>query len=104
MTLRIGRNINSNDVASMSDAILVSPIVSTLIAPSDETRIFFCVNNNDAIRGMWLKLQASAIDDDAKGIWIPKGSAWMMPSDTIYTGEICALADTVTIQVYYTQY
>lgn len=104
MTLMKGRNINSNDSATMSGAITVSVTTSTVIAVANVDRIFFCVNNNDAVRGMWLKLQAASVDNDAKGIWLPPGGAWMMPSDNIYTGEVCGLADVVAIDAYYTEY
>lgn len=100
----IGRNTNTCDTAFHSGAIATNITTSVKILDANPLRIFFCVNNDNAQQGVWIKLQAAALDDDKKGIFLPAKSAWQMPSDNIYTGEICAIANVGTPDVYVTQY
>jgi len=108
MTARIGRNRNSNDVANIPNGIAVSGTVSTVIAIANSKRIAIHFNNNDANKGIWIKLQAALIDDDKKGIYLSatgKGeSRWDMPTDNVYTGEISAIGDSGAITVFVTEY
>lgn len=104
MAVRFGRNRNTNNESVMSTGISLNSSTTIVITVSNSNRMFFCFNNNDANQGVWLKLQSSSIDDDKKGIFVPKDSSWAMPVDNIYTGEISAIANIGMPVVYYTEY
>lgn len=106
MALFRQRNTNTNTLATLSDAISLNSSTSTKIVDSCDgngCRIFFGLTNNSN-SDIWLKLQAATTDNDKKGIFVPKKSYWEMPPDNIYSGEISAIADFGTPDVYYTQY
>ena len=104
MTNKLGRNINTNDAAVLS-SIALNDTTSTKIADAkiSPPRLVFTVTNN-SVKDIWLKLQAAATDNDKKGIFMPKGSYWEMPTDNIYSGEISAIADSGTPTVHVTEY
>lgn len=104
MVQKIHRQVNFNDTAFISSAIMVNSTTSVTVRPANQGRIFFCVNNNNSANGVWIKLQAASVDDDKKGIFIPARESWPMPVDNIYTGEISAIADTDNPDVYVTEY
>lgn len=99
---------NTNDVAVISDAITLSNTTSIKIADANPDRMFFYVTNNGSSDAVWLKLQAASIDNDKKGIWIEKKevaeSFWQMSPDNIYTGEICAISNSSSPDIYVTEY
>jgi len=104
MAKTIGKNMNVTDSATMSNSIALNTSTDVKIADVNADRIFFCVNNNGNNNGCWIKLQAQGVDSDHKGIYIgPKGN-FIMPADNIYTGEICAIADVGSPDVYVTEY
>ena len=104
MTQIIGRNTNSNDTAILSDVIPLNTITSTVVAAPNPNRIFFSINNNNDLQGVWVKLQAASVDNDQKGIFVGSKSFWEMPSDNIYTGEISAIADVANPDIFTTEY
>jgi len=104
MTLFVERNINTNDTATVSEGITINTSTSTTIAVANPDRLFFCVNNNNAANGAWIKLQAASVDNDAKGIFVLSKDSWQMPVDNIYTGEISAVADNTSDDLFYTEY
>ena len=59
---------------------------------------------------MWIKLQPTGTDNDKKGIILSKrtdgigDNSWESGDDNIYTGEICAIADSDSPKVYVTEY
>jgi hypothetical protein len=103
MTKTIGRNLNVNIEAVLSGAISLNALTSTTIITANGNRIFFAITNNGA-KNIWLKLQAASVDNDKKGIYIPKQTYWEMPMDNIYTGEISAISISGTPDIYYTEY
>lgn len=108
MVKTIGRNTNVNDTAIISDAIALNETTSVKIADVNPNRIFFYVTNNGSSDAVWVKLQAAAVDNDKKGIWVEKKevaeSFWQMPVDNIYTGEISAISNSSDPDVYVTEY
>lgn len=108
MPLKKGRNINSNDVAYISDPIELSKDISTVIAVANPDRIFFHVTNSDSKKAAWVKLQPAIVDNEKKGIFLNKKDkpelSWTMPSDNIYTGEISAIADADDSTLHVTEY
>ncbi len=108
MVIRIDRNRNTNDAATVAMPITVNATTSTTIAVANDERIYVEINNNSATKEIWIKLQAASVDNDKKGIFLnKKGSppaSWEMPTDNIYSGEISAMADSGTSTVYITEY
>ena len=104
----IGANINVTDSATVKNIITLNATTSVIISSADKARIFFNVNNNDGTKGFWIKLQAASVDNIKKGIFIASKtgskSYWEMPSNNIYTGEICAIADIDSPDAYVTEY
>ena len=104
----IGRTQNTNDEANIPSSITLNATTSTKIADANTRRIFFHVNNNTASDAIWIKLQAASVDNDKKGIYLQKkdlpDGRWQMPPDNIYTGEISAIADSGTPDVFVTEY
>lgn len=108
MVAKIESTRNTNDAALVSGAILLDAVTSVKIAEANPDRIFFCVNNDDGVQAVFIKLQAASIDNATKGIFLTRktGShiAWQMPSDNIYTGEISAIAVAGTPSIFVTEY
>lgn len=103
MAKNIGRNTNTADVAALSAAIALDSSTSVKVADANSTRINFSISN-DATANVWLKFQAASVDNDKKGIFLPCGGFYEMPTDNIYTGEISAIADSGTPAVNVTEY
>jgi len=94
--LTIGANLNTHDTADVKDGITLNPTTSVKIADANPNRIFFHVNTDFPEKSAYIKLQAADVDDDQKGIFLnekEKGvTQWEMPSLSVYTGEISAIA------------
>ena len=100
-----GRNRNTTPDGVVSSSVTVTRFTSVKVADENEKRLFFHINNNDTNRDFWVKLQPAATDNDRKGIMVQGRSFWEMPTDNIYTGEICVIADSfLPVQVYVTEY
>ena len=99
----IQRFRNVDDTADLSDAITLNASTSVTIKVANTSRIYFRFDNTSN-KNVWLKLQAASVDDDKKGFFVDKGGYWRMPVDTIYTGEISAIADVGSPDVFYTEY
>lgn len=108
MTQKIERNRNTNNVATVKSAIELNNSTSVKIADANPDRIYFYISNDGSTEAIWIKLQAAAVDNDKKGIHLNKKgiapSTWQMPSDNIYTGEICAIADANAPNIFVTEY
>lgn len=103
MTSKRERTRNTNDTATLSGAIALNNTTSATIAPANTNRMFFHFSN-PGNKDVWLKLQAASVDNDKKGIWVPKGKSWEMSPDEKYPGEISAITNVGTTSVYYTEY
>ena len=111
MTQIIGRNRNTNDTDAISDAITLNSLVSVKIAGANPNRTFIRIDSALSVRACWIKLQAASVDNDKKGILLnsqnPNSNqqiAWEMAFDNIYTGEICAIAESGAPSVHVTEY
>ena len=108
MTQIIGRNRNTNDEADVPDPIVLNITTSVVIAAANPKRTFIRIDNDSNDHGVWVKLQAASVDNTMKGIYLSKKqfgvTFWEMGFDNIYTGEICAVSETGTPQVYITEY
>ncbi|HDZ04834.1 hypothetical protein LCGC14_0370710 [marine sediment metagenome] len=106
--MTIGRNRNTSPTATVSGGITLNSSSSTTIAVANTNRVFLHVSNNDNAIGFWLKLQPASVDDDMKGIFISSKVGaipfWEMPTDNIYTGELCAITEAGTFEIFITEY
>ena len=101
MTVRIERTTNTNDEALIKDAIAVTSTSSVTLL-SANMRCYIAITALK--KNIWLKLQSANIDDDMKGIFVARGLTYEFHPDIIYTGEISAIAETGTAQVYVTEF
>lgn len=108
MALKTERTINSNDTATVGSGVALNASTSVKIADANPNRIYLYITNDGATDAVWIKLQATGDDNDKKGIFLNKKgtspNVWEMPTDNIYTGEICAIADANTPSAYVTEY
>lgn len=103
MTKKIGRNINTNDTATLSSAISLNATTSTIVISANARRIGLTISNESS-KQIWLKFQTAATDDDKKGIVLFARSIYEMIPDNIYTGEISAIAESGTPEIFITEY
>jgi len=108
MAAQKGRSSNTNDESDVSGAIALNTATAVTIAAANEDRIFFHVDNDDNTQGFWVRLYPAAQDDLKVGIFITgkngNSSAWEMPTDNVYTGEISAIAAQGSPDAYITEF
>lgn len=115
MALKITRNRNTNDTATISSPITLNQTTTVKIADANEDRIFFNVSVDCGVVTdcVFIKLQAASTDDDKKGIILATTAAasqnafkldWQMTPDNIYTGEISAITKNGAVVVVPTEY
>ncbi len=108
MAKNVGRNINISDTATLSSAITLNSTTSVKISDSVDisiapARTVFTVSNPSS-KQIWIKFEAASVDNDKKGIAVYPRTVYEMPIDDVYTGEISAIADSGTPDIYVTQY
>ena len=99
----LGRNRSITDTALISSAIALNSSTSTTVASLFLSRMNFTFSNSSN-KDLWLKYQAASVDNDKKGIWVPRNSVFEMTADNYYTGEISAIAVTGTPNINVTEY
>lgn len=108
MAFQHERTQNLNDTTIISSAIALNGSTSVKIADANPNRIYLYITNNGSSEEAWIKLQATSVDNDKKGIFLNKKAIyrndWEMTPDNIYTGEVCAIAVTGTPTVFVTEY
>lgn len=103
MARKIGRTRNLNDTSTISAAIALNTSTSTKIVDANGNRMFVSITN-DSINNIWIKLQAASVDNNKTGIKLRRRSVWEMPVDNMYTGEISAISEAGTPDVFITEY
>ncbi len=96
------RSSTPTDVTTIVDKIDVSSSTSTLLLAANRGRIYIAISTQE--QPIWLKLQAASVDNDKKGIFIPRNFTYELHPDVIYTGEVSAITDTGTAEVYVTEF
>jgi hypothetical protein len=109
MARKTGRTRNFNEISAISSAISLNDTTSTTLSVANSERIFWAVSIPTAAGPgltvqIWLKLQSASIDNDKKGINLSSGDYWEMPVDNIYTGEISAIVENGTEDVFITEF
>jgi hypothetical protein len=90
--------------AVIATAIATNAATSTVLLASNSTRKFVAISNSHATDAMFIKLQAAAVDNTAKGIYLLAGQTFTLNGDPMYTGEISAIAASGTPNAYVTSY
>ncbi|MCK5216597.1 MAG: hypothetical protein KAJ93_02350 [Methanosarcinales archaeon] len=92
----IDKMVRLSDSANVPEPILLNSSTSTVIAEANPDRKYFHVSSSGTPNEVWIKLQPASVDDDKKGIFLVASvggdGSWEMPSNSIYTGEISAIA------------
>ena len=110
----IGRNINSNDAASVTSVQINSVTATTISLPNSE-RVSFSVSldENSVDVDVAIRYYPAAQDNDFVGDVLKRftlgnnnlyKSNHKMCTDNIYTGEISAISDNGTHNIYITEY
>jgi len=102
MTLLIGENTSTNDEAVLSDAIALNSTTSVVVQSANDDRLEFTFSNPSS-KQVWLKFQAASVDNDKKGIVVFARTDYEMPRGK-YLGEISAIAESGTPDVYTVEY
>jgi len=101
MTLTIGRNRNTNDVAVVTTFVLNST-TATKVADANPNRIFFHFSAEAiGMNSAFVRLYPAGDDNLKRGMNM---DFWEMPPDINYTGEISAIAKGPNITVHATEY
>ena len=107
MAAHKGRTSNTNDAANVV-AISVGDGGAVTLSPPNSRRIHFHVDNGDADKGVWIRMYPASQDNTKRGIYLgdveKSKSEWEMPTDNPYTGEISAIAEEDTHDVFVTEW
>lgn len=114
MTIKIGRNRNTNTVAAVTTVSVNDTTATTLVA-ANGNRIGLIINLNggSAEEEVFIRYFAAAVNNDKQGIIIKRkiigatsinDSTWEMLGDNVYTGEVSAISESGTFNVHITEY
>lgn len=110
MTRSIGRNVNTTDEPDVVDPQAVGDTTAVKIADANPDRMGFTVNNGvEPSKAVWIREIPASVDATTKKGRIlhevGKGiGTWNMEEHKIYTGEISAISESGTNDVYVTEY
>lgn len=105
---KIGQTTAHTDTAELiSPGISVGNLISVKILDREivaegqnPTRMLIAINVQS--KDTWIKFQPAAMDNDKKGILLQKGETLILEVENMYFGEISAIADLATSDVYVT--
>lgn len=86
------------DVTSAASVVILAAEIVAEGQQSQRMLIAISVLKKDT----WIKLQPAATDDDKKGIFIQKGQTFVLEASGMYFGEISAISDVGTAEIYVT--
>lgn len=104
MTRLIGRNVNQDDDAIVSDPITIGNTAQTVLAPNPE-RLYVAISARQ--RDVFVRfMPASEEPNNSKGILVPRNNTYELPTDNIYTGEISVITvqGVQTAKIYVTEF
>lgn len=94
--------ITTTDTAT-NDAKALNTSSFTKLVDANDCRVYFSVSNPNG-DDIILNFDANGQCTDDKGLHIPSGGGWEMPTGVIYTGEINAISVTGTPTVLVLEY
>ena len=87
MSLMIGRNVNTNDIASVDDEVEITVNTAVTALAANPRRIYVAISIKE--KDAWIRLMPSATDNSTrKGIYLKKDQTYELPTDNVYTGEV----------------
>lgn len=89
---KIGSTRNFNAVASTT-VVALNASTAVKIADARDDRIYLYISNESAFT-IYIKTQASTVDNLKVGIRILKNDAYEFPVGNMYTGEVSAISMT----------
>ncbi len=101
--VEILEDFQTSVTAILPAEIELNSSTSTSIVAANEERVYFSFSN-PSNQDVWLKLQAASVDDEKKGIWVPNGETWRMPTFAVYVGDISAIANVNSPDVTFTEF
>ena len=110
----IGRNVNSNDVATVT-TYEINSVTATVISVSNPLRIAFsaCLDSDITSVDAFIRLYPAATDNIKRGEVLTRDTfgnsslfrpSWTMTPDNIYTGEISAISLSGIVFIHVTEY
>ena len=110
----IGRNVNSNDVATVT-TYEINSVTATVISVSKLRRIVFsaCLDSDITSVDVYIRLYPAAADNLKRGEVLTRDTfgnsslfrpSWAMTPDNIYTGEISAISLSGSVFIHVTEY
>lgn len=87
----VGRNQNIIDNVNMPAAVSLNSSTATKILDANPARCLYRITNNSAL-DIWIKEQAASVDNLKQGFIVFAGTTYESPPDTMYQGEISAIA------------
>jgi len=102
MALDIGQRRNTND-SSTTTEISLNASTSTTVKAAGINFIVFTFSNPSS-KKVLLKLQAASVDNLKEGIVVFPKTVYEMPTGNLYTGEISAISESGTPDIFVTQY
>lgn len=114
MAKMVGRNVNSNDTATVTSYALNS-VTATTIAAANNKRIHIsaCLDYGITDEDVAIRLYPAATDATVRGEILTRRTAsndslfrpsWTMNVDNVYTGEISAITASGLITIHVTEY
>lgn len=103
MSITKGRTRNINDETSDSGAITLNATTAIKVADANADRLTFTFSNPSS-KQVWLKFQAASIDNNKTGIVVFARTVYEMPVDNTYIGEISAISESGSPDVYVIEY
>lgn len=97
--------VSSAVVSGAIELNSTSAIAISAAKPATEPRMFFEIFNAHASVPVWVRLMPAADSTTSKrGLRIDGGKSWRMSEVSIYNGEISAIGDSDSPNVYVTEY
>ena len=109
----LGRNTNSNDIATVTTYAINSVTPTTVSIAQDRIFIEICLGVGITDVDAYLRLYPAALDSIQQGTILTRRTAsndalfspiWRMAADNIYTGEISMISASGTFNIHVTEY
>ena len=112
--ISIGRNQNTNDVATVT-TYEINSVTATVISVVSPLRIAFgaCLDSDTTSVDVFIRLYTAAADNLKRGEVLTRDTfgnsslfrpSWTMMPDNIYTGEISAISQSGLVTIHVTEY
>lgn len=98
--LQSPKNISTT---SYTAEVALNSSTATKILNINLNRIFLCICNRSAI-DVFIRFYAAATDNVKRGIIVPSGGAFKMDGNSLYVGEVSAIAVADSPAIYVVEF